>query len=200
MARPQELVEAVLYTLQQSSDLPEAASYIGYEPDIDGESIKLPLIEVSPATQIEIDETNTDFVGFKTDNSGNQIGRIYESLYTQELNIAVWTAHGSKYSPRDISDVVRDELYAHSTGGPNKPLHHPEDNRVLDEVWRFWIMEGAHTDDLGTSPTLRRWEEIVQISASEQYVTDADSVIDAVNERLEQDDNIGGYEAEFTVQ
>lgn len=172
MVRPKELVEAVLYTLQQSNDFPEATNFVGYEPDINSESIKLPLIEVSLATQVEIDETNTDFIGFKTDDSGRDIGRIYETLYTQELNIAVWTAHGSRYSPRDMGDTVRDELYAHSTGGPNEPLRHPEDGRVLDEVWRFRITEGAHTDDLGTSPTLRRWQETVQISASEQYVTD----------------------------
>lgn len=174
MVRPKELVEAVLFTLQQSDDLPEEANFVGYEPDIDSESIKLPLVEVSMGTQLEVNESNTDFVGFRTDDNGNDIGRIYETLYTQELTVAVWTAQGSKYSPRDMGDTVRDELYAHETAGPDQPLRHPEDGRRLDEVWRFWITEGAHTDDLGTSPTLRRWEETIQISASEQYVTDAD--------------------------
>ena len=175
MVRPKELVEAVLYTLQQSDRLPEAVNFVGYEPDIDSESIKLPLIEVSMATQLEVSDMNTDFVGFREDDEGREIGRIYESLYTQELNIAVWTAQGSRYSPRDLGDIVRDELYAHSTSGPDQPLVHPEDDRPVDEVWRFWITEGAHTDDLGTSPTLRRWQEIIQISASEQYVTNADA-------------------------
>lgn len=174
MVRPKELVEAVLYTLQQSTDLPDAANFVGYEPDINSESIKLPLVEVSLATQIEIDESNTDFIGFKTDSNGNDIGRIYESMYMQELNVSVWTAQGSKYSPREMGNTIRDELYAHTTVGANKPLRHPDDDRELDEVWRFKIIEGSHTDDLGTSPILRRWEEIIQISASEQYVTDAD--------------------------
>lgn len=172
MVRPKELVEGVLYTLQQSDDIPDSASFIGFEPDIDSQPINLPLIEVSITTQIEVDETNTDFVGFKTDADGNEIGRIYETLYTQEMTVASWTAQGSKYNPRNIGNYVRDALYSHETGGPNEPLRHPDDNRALDDVWRFEIIEGEHTDDLGTSPTLRRWEEIIEVSASEQYITD----------------------------
>jgi hypothetical protein len=179
MVRPKELVEALLYTLQQSDSLPDAANFVGYEPDIQSESIKLPLVEVSLSTQFEIDESNTDFIGYKYDSDGRELGRIYESLYSQELTVAVWTAHGSKYSPRELGDVVRDELYNHETQGPGNPLRHPEDGRVLDEVWRVSIIEGAHTDELGRSPTLRRWEETLEISASEQYVTDEDPIASA---------------------
>ncbi len=185
MVRPNELVEALLYTLKQSDNIPDSASFVGYEPDIDSEPIKMPLIEVSLGTQFEISEENTDFIGYVTDADGNQVGRRFESLYEQELTIAAWTAHGSKYDPRTISDAVRDEIYAHTTAGPNKPLRHPEDDRVLDEVWKVTITEGEHTDDLGRSPTLRRWEELISISASEQYVTDAEDPIDGFNLNVE---------------
>lgn len=180
MARPQDIIEAVLYTLQSHPDIPERTSFVGYEPNIDTESIKLPLIEVSPLTQTNISEMNTDFVGFKEDSNGNQIGRIYESLYQFEITVAVWTAQGSKFSPRDMSDSVRDALYAHETAGPNKPLM-KEDGTPLDEVWRFSIMDGEQIDDMGTSPTLRRWEQNVVINASEQYVTDEEDPIETID-------------------
>lgn len=173
MVRPKQLVESILYVLKNEADLPDHSSFVGYEPDIDSESLKLPLIEVSMGVQVEIDESNTDFVGFRKDDDGNNIGRVYETLYSQELNVSVWTAQGSKYSPRKMSSAVRDALYNYTTTGPQETLPHP-DIGPLDEVWRVKVTEGEHTDDLGTSPTLRRWREIVQINASERYITDSD--------------------------
>lgn len=185
MVRPQELIEAVLVTLQNTPEIPDSTNYVGYTPDISSESIKLPLIEVSPGPQEHISEMNTDFVGFKTNDAGQDIGRIYESLYTLELNVAIWTAHGSKYSPRDISDAVRDALYAHTTAGPNLPLRNP-DGSPVDEVWRFALQEGNQTDDLTTSPTLRRWQQNITVSASERYVTDEEDPAEAFNLNFSQ--------------
>ncbi len=173
MVRPQQLIESVLYTLQQSDDIPSATNFVGYTPDINSESIKLPVIEVSTGPQSQLSESNTDFVGFKTDDNGNDVGRIYETLYTLEINVAIWTAHGSRFSPRKISDTVRDELYAHDTAGPAQPLRHP-DGSPVDEVWRVILQDGEQTDDLSTSPTLRRWQQDLIVSASEQYITDPD--------------------------
>lgn len=173
MVRPKELVESILYVLQNEGSFPEKTNVVGYEPDINSESIKLPLIEVSMGVQIEINDMNTDLVDTRTDSDGNEIGRVYETLYTQDIEISVWTAHGSNYSPRDMSNIVRDTLYRYTTHGPNDDLPHP-DIGVLDEVWNLDIIQGEHTDDLGTSPTLRRWQENVEISASERYITDAD--------------------------
>jgi|APHM01.1.fsa_nt_gi hypothetical protein len=178
MVRPQELVESVLYTLQQSERLPDSTNFVGYEPDPESQAIKLPVVEVSTGVQATVSESNTDFIGFKTDSDGNQVGRLYETLYTQTLNISVWTAHESKYSPRDISDSIRDELYNHATAGPAKPLRKP-DGSTLDEVWRVAIQDGEQTDELGRSPTLRRWQQDVIIQASEQYVTDEADPIEA---------------------
>jgi hypothetical protein len=174
MARPQDIVDGVLYTLQTEPDIPSAANYVGYEPDIDSESIKLPLVEVSTGPMTNVSEMNTDFIGHRTDDSGNRVGSIYQTLYSFELTIAVWTAHGSKFSPRDISDSVRGRLYRHSTSGPNVPLRNSDDDSPIDEVWRFDLVEGLQTDDLGTSPTLRRWQQLVTVNASEQYITEPD--------------------------
>jgi len=202
MVRPQGLIEAVLVTLQNESELPSAANFVGYTPDIASESIKLPVIEVSPGPQEQISEMNTDLVGYTTDDAGNRTGKIYESLYTLELNVAVWTAHGSKFSPRDISDTVREALYAHETAGPNEPLRNP-DGSPVDEVWRFAMQEGEQTDDLTTSPSLRRWQQTLLVSASEQYVTDSDAPpieqIDIADEITSSGDIEDGSYGKITV-
>lgn len=201
MVRPKELIQAVLYTLQKSSALPESTNFVGYEPDIDSEPIKLPLVEVSSGSKITVDESNTEFVGFRTDVDGNDIGRIYETLYTQDLEVSVWTAHESRFSPRDISDTVKTELFAHVTSGPDVPLRHPDDDRTLDEVWGFQMLEAERTDDLGTSPTLRRWQEVIEISASEQYLTDAsEPPISGIGDlRLEYDESDSSFEEVYDV-
>lgn len=176
MVRSKKLVQSVLYSLQENADLPETTQFVGYEPDINSESIKLPLVEVSLGTKLQISEMNSDFTGARLDESGNEIGKNFVSLYSQDITIAVWTAHASKYSPRELSDEVRTALYAHTTTGPRQPLLDPVDESPLDEVWRFVITEGSHTDDLATSPTLRRWEETIQVFASERYITDAEYI------------------------
>jgi len=171
MVRPQEIIDAVLYTLQQSDELPAETSFLGEEPDIDNQAIKLPLIEVSTGIQTDLSEVNTDFVSFITDEDGNNVGRVYETLYTIEITVAAWTAAGSRYDPREIGNYVRDALYQHDVAGPNKPLQNP-DGSPVDEVWRVIMESGEQTDDFSTSPTLRRWEQRLIISASEQYTTE----------------------------
>jgi hypothetical protein len=174
MVRPNEIVEALLYSLKQSDAIPDEANYIGYEPDINSESIKLPLVQITMLDKIDANEINSEFVGFRTDDDGNQIGRIYETLYNQQYDVSVWTAHDSQYSARGLGDAVRDSLYEHTTGGPNEPLIYPDDGSEITDVWRMNLIDAQHTNDLSTSPTLRRWTETVRVSASERYITDAE--------------------------
>lgn len=174
MVRPQELIDAILFTLQQADRLPSGTNFVGYEPDTSSESIKLPLVEVSTGPMTRDNLTNTELVGFVEDHDGQQIGRRYVSNYRLMLDVSVWTAHGSKYSARDLGNIVRDALYAHDTSGPNEPLRHP-DNSTIDEVWHVNLQDASQTDDLGTSPTLRRWEQTMVVAASEEYVSRSDS-------------------------
>lgn len=188
MVRPQGIIDGVLYALQRSDNLPDNTNFVGYTPDIDSEAIKLPLIEVSPGPQEKISVSNSEFVRFRTDSDGNDIGKVYEACYNIEITVAAWTAQGSKYSPREMGNIVRDELYRYETAGPNQKLLDPEDDSTIDEVWNFAMQQGEQTDDLNTSPTLRRWQQQVLISASEQYITDADDAPTSatnVNEALQ---------------
>lgn len=179
MVRPRTIISAIIHSLQQSDDIPSETNFVGYNPDINSESIKLPVIVVSTGPRVNLSDTNTDFIGHKTDDSGDEIGYIYSTLYTFELDVAVWTAHDSKYSPRIIGDAVRDVLYSHASSGPALPLTYPDDGSPIDDVWRFILQDGSQNDDLTTSPTLRRWEQTVTVSASERYVQDGPERIDA---------------------
>lgn len=169
MVRPDDLVGAVIRSLKRSGRLPEAANYMDHEPAINTEAVKLPVVAVSPETQVRVSETNSDLVGYKEDDDGNRVGRIYQSLYELPLNVAVWTAQDSRYDARELGQAIRDTLYEHDTKAEAADLHY-DDGEPIDELWRFRVSQGEHTNDLTTSPPLRRWQQNITLSASEQYV------------------------------
>ena len=180
MVRVQELIEAVIYSLSQSDTIPDKTSFIDHIPNIETEAIKLPVISVYPGQKVYLSDENSDFSGFNKDDNGNNIGRIYESLYTVEVTIAVYTADGSQFSAREIMNSIRDKMFTHESSGLQRPLRNPDDS-VIDEVWRVAIQSGEQNDDFGTSPTLRRWEQTILIQAGETYITEDGQTISGSN-------------------
>jgi PAS domain-containing protein len=174
MARLQDVIDAIIFSLKDSGELPEEATFIGFEPDNDTQPIKLPIIQVDPEGEItDANLANTQFVGFSKDDDGNNVGRIFERLSEIPIRLSVLTAQGSKFDEREISDTARTVLFKHETAGPFEPLK-KEDGTTLDEVWRFDIDESTQTDNLGTSPPLRRFVQRITVGSSEQFVTTAD--------------------------
>lgn len=174
MVQPQEIIDAIVSELENSAEITSEANFLGFEPDIDSNPVKLPLVQVSSETKVNVDENNSNFIEFTTDQDGNNTGRRFQTLYTQEFEVASWTAQGSKFESHEVGDAVRRALLPLTTSGPEKPLVNPETGEELDDVWNVRLLETQRTDDLGTSPTLRQRTEIVEVSASEQYVIEAD--------------------------
>lgn len=174
MVAPQDIIDGLAHAIRSSDSVPDNINFITFEPDIESNPVKLPLVQVSGESKVTADRTNTNFVGFQEDDSGNDIGRIYKTLYTQEFEVASWTAQGSKYDVQDVSQSVRKSILPYTTAGPAQELIDSETGEKLDDVWNVKLLETQRTDDLGTSPTLRQRTEIIEVSASEQYVIDAD--------------------------
>ena len=169
MVRVQDIIDAFLYAFQTSNRVPDDLTYVGYMPDINTEAIKLPILHIEIISRTEIGALNTDFVEYYTDENGNDIGKIFESMFDVTLEISVWTAQGSRNDPREIGNYIRDEIYTYTKKGPQKQLVSPA-GEVLDEVWHVRLDEATHTDDMGTSPILRRWQQNVYVRASEQFI------------------------------
>lgn len=167
--RPKKVIEEVVSAIQQSGNLPSDINYVGYEPNIDTEPIKLPLLEVVTLSEARISEHNTDEQGVIEDDSGNSVGRVYHALYNLTIEVNVWTAQGSKYDPNDLGDKVYASLYPYDTSGPSNELH--------EDIWRVRIGDGEPDEDFGTSPTLRRWSQEVDIWAYESFTTDEDYIV-----------------------
>jgi len=170
MVRPNEIVDAIIFEVQDSGRMPETASYIDRIPDIDTDALKLPIIEVSLLDTTSLTSFNSDFVGYRTNDSGDEIGRIYDSDYLATIEASLWTAQGSKYNPEILSNDLRTLLYEFDTNVGQATLRHP-DLGDLDEVWRFSLESGTHTDDLTTTPPLRKWTETISVYAIEEHTT-----------------------------
>lgn len=167
--RPKEVIETVVDALRSSDNLPDGVNFVGYEPNIETEAIKLPVLEVSIDGEVRLDEENTDFIGTIQDDNGNDVGRVFESLYQLTLEVNIWTAQGSAYDPRELGDAVYGTLYNYDSAGPAVTLN--------DEIWRVRVGDGETDDDLTTSPTLRRWSQELDIWSSEQFTTDEEYIV-----------------------
>lgn len=166
--KARDVIKAVVAVIRDSGRLPDSTNYIGYEPNIDTDAIKLPLVEVVTTSSARISEHNTDQQGVIEDDSGNVVGKVFHELYQLSIEVNVWTAEGSKYDPNVLSDSVYSALYPYDSSGPGKSL--------AEDVWRVRIGDGSPDEDFGTSPTLRRWSQEVDIWAYETFTTDEEYI------------------------
>lgn len=167
--RPRDVIEVVVNAIKDSGRLPDSTNYVGYEPNIDTEAIKLPLVEVVTVSEARINDHNTDFQGYIEDDDGNRVGRVFHALYNLTIEVNVWTAQGSKYDPDVLGDELYAALYPYDSSGPRRTLH--------EDIWRVRIGEGVPDEDFTTSPTLRRWSQEVDIWAHEAFRTDEDYIV-----------------------
>ncbi len=166
MVSQQELLESIPRSLESDSDIPDNVTYITHEPDFDSEAIKLPIIQVLRTTVTNVDDTNTDFVGYSRDESDRIISKLYENLYVMDLTIAIWTADGSVYDNAGIPEVVRTRLYKHDYDGPEESLI-DESGNPIDDVWRVALTNTRENDNKTYTPTLRVHEQDMRVWAGE---------------------------------
>lgn len=182
MVKPNEALQVIAETLSRSQSLPSNVTYLTHEADLEGRdaSVKLPVIELQPISSVNLDDFNTDKVEVITEN-GTEIGRVYNSDYTLDVRLTIWSADGSRYDVDEMRNAVRDALYQHDLAGPGKTFMADLDNdgmaETVDSIWRFKIGDGERDDDLTTTPSTRRWRHTLtlwtydQFNTSEDYIT-----------------------------
>lgn len=168
MVSQQDVIDSIVRTLDTDPSIPDSITYISYEPDFTSDAIKLPIIQVLRNSVTRVDETNTDFVGYKRDNSSSITDRVYERLYVMDLTISVWTADGSVYEDIGIEETVRNSLYKHDFDGPKKPLLDSSGNPI-DDVWNVKMTNTRENDNVTFTPTLRITEQDMRVWAGETF-------------------------------
>lgn len=175
MATPTEILELVRDALKASGNLPDSTTYIVQEHDGDGleGDIRLPVVQVTPVTNVALNEFNTDLSGYVTDADGNQVGRIYHAEYQMTVQIDVITVDGRTREDEDIrnlSTALREALYWYDSAGPSRQL--------AESIWKFNVADGERVDDTTTTPTMRRWRQDVDLWTYEEFDTTEDYIVD----------------------
>ncbi|AGM11346.1 hypothetical protein M199_gp016 [Halogranum tailed virus 1] len=184
MATPTEILYHVRDALKASGELPSSTSYIVQEHDgggIEG-NLKLPVVQITPVTSVNLNEFNTDLSGYVTDENGNEVGRIYHAEYQMTVQIDVITVDRRTSEDEQIEQLstnLRNALYWYDSAGPSRQL--------AESVWKFSVEDGERVDDTTTTPTMRRWRQDVDLWTYEEFDTTEDYI---VNVNLPNEDEI----------
>lgn len=175
MTHSQEVLNSMSTALSESGSLPDRMTYTTFEIDQTGgqANVRPPIVEMSVIDSIRVQPHNTDFVGFKTDDDGNQTGRIFAAQFELSVQIDVWTAAGDNYDPYELGSTVRSVLYEYDTHMVGNPLPDPDDpSQNMSEIEYLRVGDGSVANDLSMSPALRRWRQTADVWFRETITTD----------------------------
>lgn len=192
MVSPKDSLEAVERAVKRSDKLPDQTSYLLEEVDAEGSDadVSLPVVEMELIASERVRPNNSDLVGYKTDASGNRIGRVYHSQYEMSVEINIWTAEGGSHDPDDLGERLREALYMHSTNGPARPFRDVNE-RPIDSIIRFQLGDGERADELVQSPTLRRWRQEIELWGHDEFTTSDDTILEVdFPQDLSSDDTV----------
>lgn len=177
MVSPRGSMEAVARAVANSDKLPSDMSLLLHEADTsaDDADADLPLLEIQPVEVEHVVVSNTDLVGYVTDNNGNRIGRLFSSEYEMTISIDIWTTSDGGYDPDELGNRLREALYPHSSYGPQEPFF-DEERSPIDQITYFRLGSGERTDDLIQTPSVRRWSQEVELWACEEFQTNEDYI------------------------
>jgi len=178
MVSPMDAMKTVGDTIIRSGELPEETNVLLQEADeeSDDADVELPLLEIELIEIDDVEILNTEFVDFALDDDGNQIGRIFLSEYEMMMRLNLWSTKGDGIDVDKLGETLRRVLYRHSSYGPQKPFLDGDGNEV-DDITFFQIDRAERTDDLATTPTVRRFTHEVELWGYEQFQTDEGSPV-----------------------
>jgi hypothetical protein len=177
MVAPRASLEAVARAIANSGELPSDMGLVMREADVDSDDSDVDV----PALEVQTDEVenvvihNSDLTDYIVDDDGNRVGRVYTSDYEMTLSLSLWTTEGDGYTPNELGQALRNALYQYSSYGPDRPLL-DEEGAPLDDIYYFRIGDGQRADDLIRNPTVRRWEQEVELWAYEDFRTTEDYI------------------------
>lgn len=178
MVSPKESIDAVSRAVANSGELPAEMTLLKREADArsDDADVNLPTMEVQISSIDDVNISNTDFVDFVTDDSGNEVGRIFLSEYELTIDIDLWTIEKTSYDPDDLGRRLKKALYPYSSYGPSEDFTDSDGNKI-EQITYFRLGDAERADDLVQDPTVRKWSQTVELWAYESFRTTKDYIV-----------------------
>lgn len=190
MVTKPEARELIARAVLQNSRMPSELDVILREPDAEGKdatrTLPLLLVELDEVSRPEV--TNSDFVGYKQDDAGNDVAKVFESEWEATARIELWTAAGSSYDVDELGEKIHEVLYSYDSRGADEYFT-DADGFPVTSFWNFSLGDGSREDDLTQTPTVRRWRQLADVFGARYYVSTESPPIREIETELEDDKN-----------
>lgn len=189
MVTQPEAREAIARAVSGDSRMPSDLDVLLQEPDGDGRDAQktLPLLIVQFEETARPDRKTTDVVGYKQNEDGDNVARIFEKEWSAQARIELWTADGSRYDVDNLGRTLTSVLYGYDTTTTNDPFL-DDNGEEIEELWHFSLNEGFRADNLTQTPTVRRWRQFADVYGCELYVEDEQPTITSAEPNVFNDE------------
>lgn len=177
MVHSREALKIIANTLRDSPKFPEEMSYILREPDPDGQdsAVSIPVTVLKDINIDRDDPSNSTFVDYLENSSGERVGKVYETKWEMIIEIDIWTAAGSEYNVDEIGEQLHEVLFAYDSRGPAKTFR-DDSGEARELIYDFSLQDSERNDSLDQSPSVRRWRQRARVRGAEQLTTTSDDV------------------------
>ena len=171
MANPVDVLEGVAQAMEDG--VPELTTALSREADPTDNTVRWPHGDITIVSNIRADQWNTDFVGYATDGSGNQIGYLYDAKFDTELQLNIWM--GVPSDDHDIQSLGSslERYFRRFDENRHEPDPLPDGSGgTLDDAEKLRIVDGGElpTESDENSP-IRGYQITVDIRFTDRIDT-----------------------------
>jgi len=171
----QSLATAINESPELDASIREALTISTVEFDAEGEhaNVQAPAVELVARDQMRMQPTNTDLVGYTTDDQGRRNGRVYETLFDTTIAVTTITSQVDPFDGHRISHGIERTLRPYTDVLGEQALPDPRQGEPdpLEQIERVTQSSLSPTHDFGMTPTMRRWELTYRLVFTDCIVT-----------------------------
>lgn len=170
MAMPPTVVDAVAQGLKTTGRFPDTTTFLTRMADERGvdASATTPIVVANEVTTTRVDNHSENLVDYVYDETGAQIGRVWEFVFRMRLEVDIFTAAGdSRHSMSDLASQLEHALFRYDAAARGDLLPDPtaplDSGETLGDVTEVMVGDGEPADDLTMSPSIRRRRQTIHI-------------------------------------
>jgi hypothetical protein len=186
MVTSREAIEIIARTLDEHPEMPDEMSYLTHEADTDGSdaAVTVPVVEMQDIESGRDDPSNSNFIGYLTNDNDEDVAEVYETKWEMELRMDIWTAARSSHDVDELGKTMRKILYTYDSRGPDKQF--TDETGVVEEgIYDFSLQEHLRDDSLTETPSVRRWRQFARVRGAERLHLPLDAaVVEQTNESI----------------
>jgi len=173
---PKEVLQAIVRALKNSTEF-DGGTYIVREPDFAGadNTLDQPVVTVQVLNQDRSTEWDSDLVGYTTNDSGQETGRIFHAIWEMQVEVFINVAAGNQ--ALDVSTLggnLQTALLAYDSQQQAKDF--PDGNGgTVPQIESFTLGDGERDDEL-SGPGIRRWRQELEVTFYHETTTDGEPI------------------------